>query len=434
MEQTQGPRSNADWQDVLWQKLKDAKEAQNVLLHLSTSEKNALLEEMARALITYEEAILAANAKDVEEAKAKNMPTARIDRLVLTPSRIQAMIEGLRAVIALDDPVGRVARAFTRPNGLMIRQVHVPFGVIAIIYEARPNVTVDASALALKAGSSVVLRGSSETLHSNTAIVKALHIALDQLHLPRALITLIDIPEREAVDLLIQARGYIDLVIPRGGAGLIRHVVDHARIPVIETGVGNNHLFIDRSAKLDMAVSITIDAKTDRPSVCNAIETLLVHQDIAETFLPRVAEALIARGVELRACPQSLEILKNAGNHAKPLQPEDDATEYLDLILAIRTVPDLDTAIEHIQRYGTKHSEAIVTEDANNAQRFLQSVDAAAVYHNASTRFTDGYEFGFGAEMGISTQKLHARGPVGLLELTTLKYEIMGQGQVRGHS
>ena len=434
MEHTQGTRSNADWQDVLLQKLKDAKEAQNVLLHLSTSEKNALLEEMARALITYEEAILAANAKDVEEAKAKNMPTARIDRLVLTPSRIQAMVEGLRVVAALDDPVGHVARSFTRPNGLMIRQVHVPFGVIAIIYEARPNVTVDASALALKAGSSVVLRGSSETLHSNTAIVKALHVALDQLHLPRALITLIDIPEREAVDLLIQARGYIDLVIPRGGAGLIRHVVDHARIPVIETGVGNNHLFIDRSAKLDMAVSITIDAKTDRPSVCNAIETLLVHQDIAETFLPRVAEALIARGVELRACPQSLEILKNAGHHAKPLQPEDDATEFLDLILAIRTVPDLDTAIEHIQRYGTKHSEAIVTEDPQNARRFLQSVDAATVYHNASTRFTDGYEFGFGAEMGISTQKLHARGPVGLLELTTLKYEIMGQGQVRGHS
>ena len=421
-----------DWEDVLLQKLKDAKEAQSELRHLTAQKKNDLLAAMARTLRTHEEAILAANADDVEEAEAKMMPSARIDRLRLTPERIQAMIEGLDAVRALEDPVGHVTRSFVRPNGLVIRQVHVPFGVIAIIYEARPNVTVDASALALKAGSSVVLRGSSETLHSNRAIVNALHEALDILNLPRALVTFIDIPEREAVDVLIRARGLVDLVIPRGGAGLIRHVVDHARVPVIETGVGNNHLYIDRLAELDMAVRIAIDAKTDRPSVCNAIETLLVHTDIADQYLPRAVQALIAHGVEIRACPRSLEILNGAGLAAKALQPEDDETEYLDLILAVRIVDSIEEAIAHINRFGTKHSEAIVTEDAKSAHMFLQSVDAAAVYHNASTRFTDGFEFGFGAEMGISTQKLHARGPVGLMELTTIKYEVTGQGQVRG--
>ncbi|PTQ57257.1 MAG: Gamma-glutamyl phosphate reductase [Candidatus Carbobacillus altaicus] len=420
------------WEDVLLQKLKDAKEAQSELCHLTAQKKNDLLAAMARTLRTHEEAILAANADDVEEAEAKMMPSARIDRLRLTPERIQAMIEGLDAVRALEDPVGHVTRSFVRPNGLVIRQVHVPFGVIAIIYEARPNVTVDASALALKAGSSVVLRGSSETLHSNRAIVNALHEALDILNLPRALVTFIDIPEREAVDVLIRARGLVDLVIPRGGAGLIRHVVDHARVPVIETGVGNNHLYIDRLAELDMAVRIAIDAKTDRPSVCNAIETLLVHTDIADQYLPRAVQALIAHGVEIRACPRSLEILNGAGLAAKALQPEDDETEYLDLILAVRIVDSIEEAIAHINRFGTKHSEAIVTEDAKSAHMFLQSVDAAAVYHNASTRFTDGFEFGFGAEMGISTQKLHARGPVGLMELTTIKYEVTGQGQVRG--
>ncbi|MBE3594718.1 MAG: glutamate-5-semialdehyde dehydrogenase [Candidatus Carbobacillus altaicus] len=421
-----------DWEDVLLQKLKDAKEAQSELCHLTAQKKNDLLAAMARTLRTHEEAILAANADDVEEAEAKMMPSARIDRLRLTPERIQAMIEGLDAVRALEDPVGHVTRSFVRPNGLVIRQVHVPFGVIAIIYEARPNVTVDASALALKAGSSVVLRGSSETLHSNRAIVNALHEALDILNLPRALVTFIDIPEREAVDVLIRARGLVDLVIPRGGAGLIRHVVDHARVPVIETGVGNNHLYIDRLAELDMAVRIAIDAKTDRPSVCNAIETLLVHTDIADQYLPRAVQALIDHGVEIRACPRSLEILNGAGLAAKALQPEDDETEYLDLILAVRIVDSIEEAIAHINRFGTKHSEAIVTEDAKSAHMFLQSVDAAAVYHNASTRFTDGFEFGFGAEMGISTQKLHARGPVGLMELTTIKYEVTGQGQVRG--
>lgn len=416
----------------VYEQLEASKGAAEAVGAADTAQKNAALEAIGEALRASRENILQENAKDLAQAEARGMPKARIDRLRLTEARIEAMIAGLRDLIALPDPVGHVAAEWTRPNGLRIRKVHVPFGVIAIIYEARPNVTVDAAALALKAGSSAVLRGSSDALHSNRAIVRAIRAALGRTGLPEEAVTLIGRPEREAVDDIITARGLVDLVVPRGGAGLIRRVVDGARVPVIETGVGNNHLYVDRAADIDMAVKLTIDAKTDRPSVCNAIETLLVHQDIAETFLPKVGRALARLDVELRACPRAQAVFDAHGIAARTAEEADYAEEFLDLILAVRVVDDLETALRHIARYGTKHSEAIVTEDRHAAEHFLRRVDAAAVYHNASTRFTDGYEFGFGAEMGISTQKLHARGPVGLLELTTTRYQVIGEGQVRG--
>ncbi|MEX1338969.1 glutamate-5-semialdehyde dehydrogenase [Hydrogenibacillus schlegelii] len=412
--------------------LRAARAAAGAVGRAETETKNAVLRTMGEVLWREREAILAANAEDVREAAGRGTPRARLDRLTLTEGRLRSMIEGLEAVAALPDPVGRVAAAWTRPNGLRIEKVHVPFGVIAIIYEARPNVTVDAAALALKAGSAVVLRGSRDALRTNSALVAALQAALEARGFPPSAVTLIKRPEREVVDDLITARGLIDLVIPRGGAGLIRRVVDGARVPVIETGIGNNHLYVDRAADVAMAVRLAVDAKVDRPSVCNAIETLLVHREIAEAFLPEAGRALSGLGVELRACPRALEIFAAHGIPARPATDEDYAEEFLDLILAVRVVDDLDEALQHIARYGTNHSEAIVTDDPEAARRFLTEVDAAAVYHNASTRFTDGGEFGFGAEMGISTQKLHARGPVGLPELTTVRYRIVGHGQIRG--
>ncbi|HHY45970.1 MAG TPA: glutamate-5-semialdehyde dehydrogenase [Firmicutes bacterium] len=413
--------------EEIYQKALAAREAAWVLATLPRTVKDRALNDMASALIDNSEAILEANGKDVDQAKASGASKAFLDRLLLTPKRIEDMAKGLRDVASLPDPVGEVVATWTRPNGLRLEKVRVPFGVIAIIYEARPNVTADAAGLALKSGNAVILRGSSTTLASNKAIVSTLVSALGPSGVPAGSVQLIESPGHEVVGDLLKRRDLIDVVIPRGGAGLINMVVENSRIPVIETGVGNCHVFVDSSADIEMARDIVINAKCQRPAVCNAMETLLVHEAIAPALLPDLGEKLRERGVELRACPRAKEYLP----YAKDATESDWETEFLDLILAVKVVKDVGEAISHIRRYGTKHSEAIVTRDEKNARRFMDEVDAAAVYVNASTRFTDGGEFGFGAEMGISTQKLHARGPIGLPELTTIKYKVYGQGHVR---
>jgi glutamate-5-semialdehyde dehydrogenase len=412
-------------------KAQAAKQAARALATAATAQKNAALRAMGEALWADADEILAANAQDVAAARAAGAPESRIDRLTLTPQRINDMVDGLRQLEALPDPVGETVESWTRPNGLRIEKIRVPLGVIAIVYESRPNVTVDAAALAIKTGNAVVLRGGSEAVRSNGALVRSIRRGLADAGLPEEAVQWIERTERDTVEFLIRARGLVDLAIPRGGAGLIQRVVEQATVPVIETGVGNCHVYVDEHADLDMAVRIVVNAKASRPSVCNAAETLLVHQAIAPDFLPAVGHALQAKGVILRACPRAEECLRRAGIPAEPADDTDWATEYLDLILAVRVVDSVEEAISHIQRYGTAHSESIVTEDPDVAERFLREVDAAAVYHNASTRFTDGFEFGFGAEIGISTQKLHARGPMGLRELTSYKYVIRGAGQIR---
>jgi glutamate-5-semialdehyde dehydrogenase len=403
-----------------------AKAAAPAVARASTATKNAALRAMADALDGAHDAILAANADDIAAAREAGMPTAMIDRLTLTPERLTAMAEALRDLVALTDPVGEIVRGFTLPNGLQVRQVRVPMGVVAMVYEGRPNVTVDAAGLALKSGNACVLRGSSSAIRSNTALAQVLRGALESVGLPADAVCLIEDTSRESVKDLMTARGIVDLLIPRGGAGLIQSVVTQSQVPVIETGVGNCHVYIDRAADLDMATAITVNAKAQRPSVCNAAETLLVHADVAEAFLPQAAAALRDAGVELVG-DDAAQQLAGAG-----AATEDDwDTEYLDLRMAVRVVGDIADAIEHIAKHGTLHTEAIVTEDRAAARRFVAEVDAAAVMVNASTRFTDGGEFGFGAEIGISTQKLHARGPMGLQELTTTKYIVEGDGQVR---
>ena len=403
-----------------------AQAAAPVLARASTARKDAALEAMAAALDGAHDRILAANAADVEAARASGTSTALIDRLTLTPARIDGCAQGLRDLVRLTDPVGEVARGWTLPNGLEIRQVRVPMGVIAMVYEGRPNVTVDAAGLAIKSGNACVLRGSSSAIRSNTALAEVLRGALVAQGLPADLVTLIEDTSRESVLELGRMRGVVDLLIPRGGAGLIQAVVTQSQVPVIETGVGNCHVYVDAAADLDKARAIAVNAKVHRPSVCNAAETLLVHAAVAETFLPAVAKELEAAGVSLRGDATAQRL---AG--AEPAAPQDWDTEFLDLVLAVAVVDDLDAALAHIATHGTRHTEAIVTEDRAAARRFQQEVDAAAVMVNASTRFTDGGEFGFGAEIGISTQKLHARGPMGLLELTTTKYLVEGDGQVR---
>jgi glutamate-5-semialdehyde dehydrogenase len=404
-----------------------AQAAARKMAALSSTQKNAALAAMAQALETSAPEILAANAEDVKSARASGLTPALIDRLTLSERRVRDMVEGLRAVASLPDPVGEVVRAWRVPSGLEVGRVRVPLGVVGIIYEARPNVTADAAALCLKAGNAVVLRGGSEALNSNIAIVKALTQGAGKTDLPLDAIQLIESTDREAVTAMMKQRGLIDVLIPRGGAGLIRTVVENSTIPVIETGVGNCHVYVHADADLNMAQSIAINAKCQRPGVCNAMETLLVHQDAADGFLPALAPQLIERGVQIRGCPRTLALVPEA----QPAQEEDWHEEYLDLVLAVRVVDSLDEALDHIARYGTKHSEAIVTRDYQAARRFLREVDAAAVYVNASTRFTDGGQFGLGAEIGISTQKLHARGPMGLEELTTTKFIVYGEGQVR---
>jgi glutamate-5-semialdehyde dehydrogenase len=350
-----------------------------------------------------------------------------IDRLLLNEARITAMAEGLRQIVTLPDPVGETAAGWIRPNGLSISKVHVPLGVIGIIYEARPNVTVDAAGLCLKSGNAVILRGGSEAISSNSAVTAIIAKAAVAAGIPAGAIQLVETTDRQAVTAMLKLNKFIDVIIPRGGAGLIRTVVENSTVPVIETGTGVCHTFIDASADLKMAQDIAFNAKVSRPGVCNAMETLLVHRDIAAASLPDLLERFHQADVELRGCPEVMQYHQAV----KPATQEDWAAEFLDLILAVRVVDNLDVALEHIAAYSTRHSEAIVTNDYNNARRFQQEVDAAAVYVNASTRFTDGFEFGFGAEIGISTQKLHARGPMGLPELTSIKYMVNGCGQIR---
>jgi glutamate-5-semialdehyde dehydrogenase len=405
------------------EKLEQARDAAPRVAELLTEEKNGLLVSMANAIEAQSTSIREANQKDLDTSGTTG---AMRDRLLLTPQRIAAMAAGMREVAALPDPVGETIVEWKRPNGLLIRKVRVPLGVIGIIYESRPNVTVDTVALALKTGNAIVLRGGKEAIHSNQRLVE---ILAGVSGLPPGAIQLLDSTSRDSVQELIQGRGLVDVIIPRGGAGLINFVVENSIVPVIETGAGNCHVFVDESADLAMAERIVINAKTQRPSVCNAAEKLLVHERIAAAFIPRIVKKLADLGVELRG---DEKVRKIASDFTIGAATEQDwAEEYLRLCIAIRIVSGVEEAIAHINRYSTKNSDAIVTENEANARRFLRTVDSAAVYWNASTRFSDGGEFGFGAEMGISTQKLHCRGPFALAELTSSKYEVFGTGQVR---
>lgn len=416
-----------DIREIVTEKARAAKAASRKLAVAPSPAKDAALFAMAHALEDRSEIILEANAQDFDEAKRKGTKRSFLDRLLLDEHRIKEMADGLRQTAALPDPIGEGELETVRPNGLDIRRVKVPLGVVGIIYEARPNVTSDAAGLCIKAGNAVILKGGSEALRSNRAIVSLLTRAAHQAGLPEEAIQFIDIADRQAVKEMMSLTGLIDVMIPRGGAGLIQAVKRESAVPVIETGAGVCHTYVDAGADYDMAVSIAINAKTSRPSVCNAMETLLVHRDAAPDFLPVVSRAMFEKGVELRGDAYSRAIVPTM----KDATEEDWETEYGDLILSVKVVEDLTSAIEHINRYGTGHSETIVTRDIVNARRFQREVDAAAVYVNASTRFTDGFEFGFGAEIGISTQKLHARGPMGLAELTSTKYLIYGEGQIR---
>lgn len=412
---------------------KRARSAARQMALLTTDAKNDAVLRMADALQQDADAILHANGEDVARAQSQALPKPLIERLLLNRERIDAMADGLRTVVTLPDPVGETVSEGQRPNGLTIGQVRVPLGVVGIIYEARPNVTADAAALCLKAGNAVVLRGGSDAIQSNKAIADSLSGALRDAGLPEDAIQLVARVDRETAGALMEARGSIDVLIPRGGAGLIEHVVAHAQVPVIETGTGVCHTFIDKDADVEQALAIVLNAKVQRPSVCNALETLLVDEAIAETFLPRAVEALRAEEVTIKGCAKTRDVLGAAGQgeSIEAATEADWTTEYLDLTLAVRVVADLDEAIDHIAAYGTGHSDAIVSQDDAAAQRFVQEVDSAAVYVNASTRFTDGYEFGLGAEIGISTQKLHARGPMGLHALTSIKSVVIGDGHVR---
>lgn len=403
-----------------------AKEAARVLATAGALKEAALLH-AAHALWSRREEILAANAQDLEAGKAAGLSQALLDRLALTEGRIQDMKTAVEEVAKAADPVGRILSGETRPNGLRIEKVTVPLGVIGIIYEARPNVTSDAAALCLKAGNVVILRGGKEAIHSNKAVAGVLRDALEEAGLPADCVQLVEDTSRQSAQELMGLTQYLDVLIPRGGAGLIRSVKENARVPVIETGVGNCHVYVDASADLDMAAEIIYNAKCSRPSVCNAIETILVHQDVAKAALPKIKARLDEKQVELRGCDRARGILPGITLAVE----EDWATEYLDYILAVKVVDSLEDALGHIARYSTGHSECIVTQDYTAAQRFLNEVDAAAVYVNASTRFTDGGQFGLGAEIGISTQKLHARGPMGLEQLVSYKFLIRGSGQVR---
>ncbi|KGE17768.1 glutamate-5-semialdehyde dehydrogenase [Paenibacillus wynnii] len=405
-----------------------AKTTTGILAGLTTDQKNEALLIMADALQREAAAIISANAEDLERGRIGGTPESMLDRLALNESRIDDIAEGLRQIAELPDPIGDRLELLERPNGLTIEKLRVPLGVIGIIYEARPNVTVDAAGLCLKTGNAVVLRGGSSAISSNRKIVEVLHHALAETAMPQNALQLIEDPNRTSVDQMLKLNGLLDVIIPRGGSSLIQNVVMNATVPVIETGAGICHTYLDSSAVPEMAQAISLNAKAQRPSVCNSMETLLVHRDYAESNLLALAEVFKEANVELRGCPETLSLIP----WALSATPEDYATEYNDYILNLKVVGDLDEALQHIAQYGTKHSECIVTEDTDTAARFLQEVDAAAVYHNASTRFTDGFEFGFGAEIGISTQKLHARGPMGLPALTSTKYKIYGHGQIRG--
>ena len=413
--------------EMLLQLGKNAKEAENTLRTISTNQKNRVLAAVADHLVESSEKLLEANAVDVSNGKKNNMPEGLIDRLLLTSDRIEGMAEGLRQLVALEDPIGEITGMKKRPNGLLIGQKRVPLGVIGIIYEARPNVTADAFGLCFKTGNVVILKGGSDAIHSNEAIVECIRETLVSEGVTPDAIQLIQDTSRETAAEFMKMNEYVDVLIPRGGRGLIKAVVNQSTIPVIETGTGNCHIYVDKTADLQMAADIIMNAKTQRVGVCNACESLLVHESVKDALLPVLAERLKTKDVEMRADEAARPLMPGA----VPATEEDWGTEYLDYILSIKVVYSVDEAIAHINRYNTGHSEAIITNDYTNAQKFLDEVDAAAVYVNASTRFTDGFEFGYGAEIGISTQKLHARGPMGLLALTTTKYIIYGNGQVR---
>lgn len=405
-----------------------ARRVKHAVAKLGTDDKNRGLLAIADALIAHTDEIISANRTDIENGRAAGLREGLIDRLMLDEKRIAGIAEGCRQVAALPDPIGEVLGMRKTPNGLLIGQKRVPMGVIGIIYEARPNVTVDAAALCFKAGSACILRGGKEAFHSSMCLTQLMRDALKAEGLPEDAINLVEDTSRDSAAQMMKLNGYLDVLIPRGGAGLIQSVVQNATVPVIETGTGNCHVYVDANADLEMAQRILVNAKCQRPSVCNAAESLLVHKDIAQAFLPMAATGLAPDGVVLHGCPRTMQIL---GDSVLPATEEDYGREYLGYEISCKVVDSLDEAIDHINRFNTGHSECIVTRDYENAQRFLDEVDAAAVYVNASTRFTDGFEFGFGAEIGISTQKLHARGPMGLNALTTTKFIIYGNGQVR---
>ena len=407
---------------------KKAKEAKKVLSTSSVLVRNEALKNIAEALEKHKRIIIDQNRIDVKNAEEKNVKSSLVDRLYLNEKRISSIAEGVLSVASLSDPVGLIDSGEIRPNGIRIVKTRVPLGVIGIIYEARPNVTADAAALCLKSGNAVILRGGSDAIYSNTVICNIMREAIAKAGLPEDCIQLVTDTSRETANLLMKANGYLDVLIPRGGAGLIKSVVENATVPVIETGTGNCHIYVDSSAELNMAVEIIDNAKTQRPGVCNACETILLHREIAEEILPKLKRTLDKHNVELRGCEITKMIL---GDCVKPATDEDYATEFLDYILAVKVVDNVYEAIDHIGKYSTGHSECIVTQSLAAAEEFQKQVDSAAVYVNASTRFTDGNEFGLGAEIGISTQKLHARGPMGLSELTTVKYLINGNGQIR---
>lgn len=403
-----------------------AKKAASVLATVSSYSKNELLLLAADMLIENSDELIAENEKDIENGKAAGLTNALIDRLRLTKERISDMALGLREIAAETDPVGETVEGITRPNGIRISKIRVPLGVVGIIYEARPNVTADAFGICLKAGNAVILRGGKEAIFSNLAIIKVLKAAVQKVGLPEGTVDLVEDTSRNSATELMKLK-YLDLLIPRGGASLIKATVENATVPVIETGVGNCHAFIDETANINMAANIIVNGKCQRPSVCNALETLLVHKNIAEKALPIINKAFLIRNTEIRGCERTCAILKNV----IPATEEDYATEFLDYVIAVKVVDSLDDAMEHIRKYSTGHSECIITENYTNAERFVNELDAAALYVNASTRFTDGGQFGMGAEIGISTGKLHARGPMGIKDLTTVKFVIRGDGQIR---
>jgi len=406
----------------------NAKTAERAIAAASAKQKNNALTAIAEALVNNTDSIIEANRADLDNAVKNNMSASMQDRLKLTADRIKGIASSVLDIVKLDDPVGYVESGSIRPNGIKIQKTRVPLGTIGIIYESRPNVTVDAAVLCIKAGNAVILRGGKEAYHSNKCLCEIMRYALEAAGLPKDTVQFVDDTTREVTAQLMKLNKYLDVLIPRGGAGLIHAVMENATVPVIETGVGNCHVFVDESADLDMAVSITDNAKTQRPSVCNAIESLLVHEAVADKFLPMIKRKFDEHNVEIRGCEKTAAIL---GDCVVPVTEEDYATEFNDYIIAVKVVKNTDEAIEHIAKYSTKHSECIVTYSLVNAERFQHEVDAAAVYVNASTRFTDGGEFGFGAEIGISTQKIHARGPMGLKELTSVKKLVNGNGQIR---
>ncbi|MED1781767.1 glutamate-5-semialdehyde dehydrogenase [Brevibacillus fortis] len=408
-----------------------AKQASRKMAILSRKEKDNVLVTIGNQLLADEAIILSENAKDLALAEADGQPASYLDRLLLTPERIVQLVDSLAQLVSLEDPVGERIDSWTRPNGLFIEQIRVPLGVIGMVYEARPNVTVDAAAIALKTGNAIVLRGSHSAVHSNLALVNSIRQALTATGLDAEAVQYLPFAEHASVDHFCTANGLVDVIIPRGGAGLIQRVLQIASVPVLETGVGNCHIYVDEAAQYDMAENIVINAKTSRPAVCNAAETLLVHRNWSQENQRALLQKLLAKGVELRACERTIELHSDLAAELHHATTEDWDTEYSELILAVRTVDSLGDAIEHITAHTSGHSEAIVTEDEIVARQFLTAIDATAVYHNASTRFTDGGEFGFGAEIGISTQKLHARGPMGLPALTSYKYVVRGNGQIR---